>query len=677
MVKVMVGLAEKLAILGGILGLIIAIAIYMWIKTLPEGTERMAHLSRIIRGGAMVFLRKEYNFLFAFVVVISVVLAIFIGFQNALAYIIGAIASSLAGFIGMLAATNSNARCAAAAKEHGQDKALFVAFIGGSVMGVSVASLGILGVGIVTLLFLDVDPQIIASFSMGASSVALFARVGGGIYTKSADVGADLAGKVEAGIPEDDPRNPAVIADNVGDNVGDVAGMGADLFESYVGAIISAITIAPFLVAQDVMYKYFSYPIFIAVFGLLSSLIGILSMFVLRKMEPQTALRNATYVALLVFAVGSYIITKVVLKDNPSIFWALISGMIVGMVMGLTSEYYTSKKPIVKIAQASQTGPATNFLQGFSVGLESIIIPVVFIAVAVIISYKVGGIYAIAIAGLGMLGTIGIVMSVDAYGPIADNAGGISEMSHLPPQVREITDKLDALGNTTAAIGKGFAIGSAAMTALAFFVVYSKVMGSYYDQLSFNLMEPHNAIGILLGTTLPAVLSSSIIKAVGSAAYDMVNEIRRQWKEIPGLREGKAEPDYSKCIGIATVAGIRRMILPGITAVIVPIIVGAILGPSALGSFLIGAIASGFIFGVFMANSGGAWDNAKKFIEKGNFGGKGSDTHKAAVVGDTVGDPFKDSAGPSMNILIKLMTIVSLVFAPLIVELNKIIGIMK
>lgn len=672
-----IGLAEKLAILCGILGFALSIGIYMWIKTLPAGTDRMQYLSRVIRQGAMVFLTKEYTFLAGFVVVVGVVLGVFIGWQNTIAYIIGALASSIAGFVGMLAATHSNARCTAAAKDHGQDKALFVAFMGGSVMGLAVASLGILGIGVVVLLFLDVDPEIITAFSMGASSVALFARVGGGIYTKSADVGADLAGKVEAGIPEDDPRNPAVIADNVGDNVGDVAGMGADLFESYVGAVISAITVAAFTYPSDVLAQYFSYPIFVVVFGLGASFIGIISMLALRKMDPQSALRNATFIALIVFAVGSFFITKAVLKDNPSMFWALLAGMIVGIVMGITSEYYTSKKPIVKIAEASQTGPATNFLYGFSTGLESIVIPIIFIVIAIIISYKVGGVYGIAIAGIGMLGTIGITMSVDAYGPIADNAGGIAEMSHLPPEVREITDRLDALGNTTAAIGKGFAIGSAAMTALAFFAVYSRVMKKYYPELSFNIMDPYVAVGILLGATLPALLSSNIIMAVGAAAYDMVNEIRRQWREIPGLKEGKAEPDYSKCVGIATVAGIKRMIAPGIVAVVAPILVGALLSPSALGAFLMGAIASGFIFGIMMANAGGAWDNAKKYIEQGHFGGKGSETHKAAVVGDTVGDPFKDSAGPSMNILIKLMTTVSVVFTPLIAKLNQIIGIVK
>ena len=637
-----------------VLALLFAVYKIVYVGKQDAGNDRMKEIAGSISDGARAFLFAEYKILVVFIAVLFVAIGLASSWTTAGCFLCGAVFSILAGYIGMNVATKANVRTANAA-QHGMNKALAIAFSGGSVMGMCVVGLGLLGASV--LYIITKNTEVLFGFSLGASSIALFARVGGGIYTKAADVGADLVGKVEAGIPEDDPRNPAVIADNVGDNVGDVAGMGADLFESYVGAIISAMTLG--LLVSD---KAVVFPMAIAACGILASIIA--TFFVRGKdgSNPHKALKMGSYVSALLVVVASIVLSKTMLGSYDSA-WAIIAGLAVGLVIGIITEVYTSGdyKSVKKIAHQSETGSATTIISGIAVGMMSTWIPVVLICVAIFVSYKCADLYGIALAAVGMLSTTGITVAVDAYGPIADNAGGIAEMSGLDHSVREITDKLDAVGNTTAAMGKGFAIGSAALTALALFVSFAEAAD--LSAAATSLLDPAVVIGLLIGGMLPFVFSAMTMDSVSKAAYSMIEEVRRQFREIPGIMEGKGKPDYKKCVAISTTAALKEMLIPGLMAVIVPLAVGFILGPAALGGLLAGALVTGVMMAMFMSNAGGAWDNAKKYIEEGNHGGKGSDAHKAAVVGDTVGDPFKDTSGPSINILIKLMTVVSTVFA--------------
>ncbi|MGV3073935.1 sodium-translocating pyrophosphatase [Clostridium baratii] len=659
-----------------IISLIVLIFIAKDILKKDPGNKKMREIASHIEEGAMAFIKKEYKYLSIFVVCIFILISIFLSYKTAIAFLIGAIFSMVAGFVGMRIAVKANVRCANAAKS-GIKKALDVAFSGGTVMGLCVVSLGVIGLTMLSVVF-DLNTEYITGFGLGASSIALFARVGGVIYTKAADVGADLVGKVEANIPEDDPRNPAVIADNVGDNVGDVCGMGADLFESYVGSIISAITLGSFLVSTVLGREALIYPLILAAIGIIASIIGIFAVKMYKGDNPQKALNIGSFLSGIIALILSGLACNYFFKDLK-LFIPIVVGVCVGLLIGKITEIYTSSdyKSVKYMADECKTGAATNIIAGLAVGMKSTVMPIILIVIGILISYfgaggsdnSLIGLYSIALSAIGMLSTTAITVAVDAYGPIADNAGGIAEMSGLDESIREITDKLDSVGNTTAAIGKGFAIGSAALTALALFASYTQAV----NLEAINLLNPLTLVGVLIGGMLPFLFGALTMQSVGKAAGEMVSEVRRQFKEKPGILEGTEKPEYSTCVEISTRAALREMIAPGIIAVLSPLVVGILLGKEALAGLICGGVVTGVMMAILMSNAGGAWDNTKKYIESGVNGGKGSDAHKAGVIGDTVGDPFKDTSGPSMNILIKLMTIVAVVFAPLIVEFGGIL----
>ena len=653
----------------GAFGLLVALAIYIVVSRYSAGNVAVTKIGDQIHSGAMTFMKREYSYLVPFAAVVIALVYWQLGSSTAIAVFSGALSSAVAGWLGMYAATKANVRTATAASESGAETALSIAFYGGSIMGLCVASLGLIGLGTLFYFIGGGDHyHSIEGFGMGASIVALFSRVGGGIFTKSADVGADLVGKLEAGIPEDDPRNPGVIADNVGDNVGDIAGMGSDIFESYCGSMIACIAIAGTLAVTESRSEMMFLPLALASIGLLSSMVGIIIVRVFSSLSPASALRTGTIGAPIVFIATAYFLTTSLLGETGVNVWlAVLTGAVGGIAIGLITEYYTGSTPVVKIAESGQTGPATVMITGLSVGMQSVVLPIACIAIIIYLSTSLTGLYGVGIAAVGMLSTVGITMAIDAYGPVADNAGGIAEMAGMPPETREITDELDEQGNTTAAIGKGFAIGAAALAALAIIAAFvESVSANRGEDLVLLLSEPLVLVGIFIGGAIPFLVASITMTAVGDAAFEMINEIRRQFKEIPGLLEGTAEPDTEKCVDIATTAALKKMLLPGVIAVGAPPLVGFTLGAEALGGMLAGGLLSCVLMALFMANAGGAWDNAKKYIEKGNLGGKGTDTHTAAVVGDTVGDPFKDTSGPAMNILINVMAIVSLVIAPLL-----------